>query len=234
MQDSWADILIKSFREVASRLAGFAPRVLAVLTLVLAGWIAAAGARRLVIRILRAADVDGRAARWGITATLARTGIRRLPTELIGQLVFWLIFLIGMLMAIEALEVPAAVGLAPVVIRFLPNLLVAIFVMVIGWLLANFLAQALLIFIVNAQLTGGPALAGAVRWLVILFAASAALTQLGIAREMILLVVGIVFGGTTLALALAFGLGGRHLARNALEGWLQKRADRGHDDISHL
>lgn len=234
MQDSWADILIKSFREVASRLAGFAPRVLAVLTLVLAGWIAAAGARRLVIRILRAADIDGRAARWGITATLARTGIRRLPTELIGQLVFWLIFLIGMLMAIEALEVPAAVGLAPVVIRFLPNLLVAIFVMVIGWLLANFLAQALLIFIVNAQLTGGPALAGAVRWLVILFAASAALTQLGIAREMILLVVGIVFGGTTLALALAFGLGGRHLARNALEGWLQKRADRGQDDISHL
>jgi hypothetical protein len=234
MQDSWADILIKSFREVASRLAGFAPRVLAVLTLVLAGWIVAAAARRLVIRILRAADIDGRAARWGVTATLARTGIRRLPTELVGQLVFWLIFLIGMLMAIEALEVPAAVGLAPVVIRFLPNLLVAIFVMVVGWLVANFLAQALLIFIVNAQLTGGPALAGVVRWLVILFAASAALTQLGIAREMILLVVGIVFGGTTLALALAFGLGGRHLARNALEGWFQKRADRERDDISHL
>ena len=130
--------------------------------------------------------------------------------------------------------VPAAVGLAPVIIRFLPNLLVAIFVMVIGWLLANFLAQALLIFIVNAQLTGGPALAGALRWLVILFAASVALTQLGIAREMILLVFGIVFGGTTLALALAFGFGGRHLARNALESWLQKREDRGPDDMSHL
>ncbi len=234
MQDSWADILIKSFREVAFRLAGFAPRVLAVLTLVLAGWIVAAGARRLVIRILGAADLDGRVARWGMTATLARTGIRRLPSELIGQLVFWLIFLVGMLMAIEALEVPAAVGLAPVVIRFLPNLVVAIFVMVIGWLLANFLAQALLIFIVNAQLTGGPALAAAVRWLVILFAASAALTQLGIAREMILLIVGIVFGGTTLALALAFGFGGRHLARNALEGWLQKRPEPGRDDVSHL
>jgi hypothetical protein len=234
MRDSLADILIKSFREVASRLAGFAPRVLAVLTLVLAGWVVAAGVRRVVIRVLRAADIDGRSARWGITATLGRTGIRRPPSELVGQLAFWLIFLVGMLMAIEALEVPAAVGLAPVIIRFLPNLLVAIFVMVIGWLLANFLAQALLIFIVNAQLTGGPALAGAVRWLVILFAASVALTQLGIAREMILLVFGIVLGGTTLALALAFGLGGRHLARHALEGWLQKREDRGPDDISHL
>src|SRR2546422_3507512 len=234
MQDSWADILVKSFREVACSFAVFAPRVLAVLTLVLAGWLVAAGARRLAIRILRAADIDGRCARWGITATLGRTGIRRPPSELVGQLVFWLIFLVGMLMAIEALEVPAAVGLAPVIIRFLPNLLVAIFVMVIGWLLANFLAQALLIFIVNAQLTGGPALAGAVRWLVILFAASVALTQLGIAREMILLVFGIVLGGTTLALALAFGFGRRHLARDALESWLQKREDRGPDDMSHL
>lgn len=234
MRDSWADILVKSFLEVASRLAGFAPRILAVLTLVLASWIVAAVARRLAIRILLAADVDGRSARWGIIATLGRTGIRRRPSELVGQLVFWVIVLVGMLMAIEALDVPAAAGLAPVVIRFLPNLLIAIFVMVIGWLLANFLAQALLIFIVNAQLTGGPALAGVVRWLVILFSASVALTQLGIAREMILLVFGIVFGGATLALALAFGLGGRHLARRALEGWLQKQPGRGPDDVSHL
>ncbi len=140
---------------------------------------------------------------------------------------FWVIAVVAMLMAIEALDVPAAAGLAPVIIRFLPNLLIAVFVMVVGWLLANFLAQALLIFIVNAQLTGGPALAGVLRWLVILFAASVALTQLGIAREMILLVFGIVFGGATLALALAFGLGGRHLARRVLEDWLRKRQGQG-------
>jgi hypothetical protein len=234
MHESWADILARSFQDVAARLAGFAPRVLAILTLVIVGFIAAAVARRLVVRILRAADVDGRSARWGIVAALARTGIRRAPSDLVGQLVFWVIVLVGMLMAIEALDVPAAAGLAPVVIRFLPNLLIAIFVMVLGWLLANFLAQALLIFIVNAQLAGGPALAGVLRWLVILFSASVALTQLGIAREMILLVFGIVFGGATLALALAFGLGGRHLARRALEDWIRKRQGREPDDMSHL
>jgi len=234
MRDSWADILIKSFQDVAARLAAYAPRVLAVFTLVLVGWIVAAIARKLAIRILRGADVDGRAARWGLIATLGRTGVRRPPSELVGQLVFWVIVLVGMLMAIEALDVPAAAGLAPLVIRFLPNLLIAIFVMVIGWLLANFLAQALLIFIVNAQLTGGPGLASAVRWLVILFAAAVALTQIGIAREMILLVFGIVFGGATLALALAFGLGGRHLARRALDGWLRREQNRGPDDMSHL
>jgi hypothetical protein len=234
MRDEWVDILVKSFREVANRLAAFAPRLLAVLTLVLLGWLVAAFARRLAVRILRAADVDGRCAQWGLTATLRHTGVRRTPSELVGQLAFWLIVLVALLMAIEALEVPAAVGLAPLVMRFLPNLVVAVFVMVIGWLLANFLAQALLIFIVNARLSGGPLLAGALRWLILLFAGSVALTQLGIAREMILLVFGIAFGGATLALALAFGFGGRHLARHALEGWLHKREERGPADMSHL
>ena len=234
MADSWTDILVKSFREVAVRLAGYAPRVLAVLTLVLAGWIVAVVIRRFAIRILRAADLDGRSQRWGLTTTLRRAGLRRTPSGLVGEVVFWVIFLIGLLMAIEALEVPAAVGLAPVIIRFLPNLVIALFVLVVGWLLANFLAQALLIFIVNARLSGGPALAAGVRWLVILFSIGVALTQLGIAREMMLLVFGIVFGGATLALSLAFGLGGRRLARQALESWLEKRKERRPDDISHL
>ncbi|HYB43294.1 MAG TPA: hypothetical protein VEL75_16055 [Candidatus Methylomirabilis sp.] len=234
MRHQWADILITSFRDVVDRLVAFAPRLLAVLTLVLAGWVVAAVARRLALRILRVADIDGRCARWGITAALGHTGTRRQPSALVGQLVFWLIFLVGLLMAIEALGVPAAGDLVPVVMRLLPNVLVAVFVMVVGWLLANFLAQALLIFIVNARLSGGPILAAVVRWMILLFAASVALTQLGIAREMILLAFGIAFGGTVLALALAFGLGGRHLARSALESWLGKRAGRGPADISHL
>jgi hypothetical protein len=237
MQDTWTEILISSAREVAYRLASIAPRLLAALTLALAAWAVAAVLRRLTVRFLQALDLDGRCARQGVTATLARAGIRRPPSEIVGRLVFWIVLVIGLLMVIEALEVPAASGFAPVVIKFLPSLLVAVLVLIIGWLLANFLAQALLIFIVNAQLGGGPLLAGALRWLIILFAASVALTQLGIAREMVLLVFGILFGGTVFGLALAFGLGGRSLAAAALENWLGKRRQRDtdrSDRISHV
>ena len=82
---------------------------------------------------------------------------------------------------------PVAVGLAPLVIRFLPNLLIAVFVLLVGWLIANFLAQTLLIFVVNAQLSGGPLLAGAVRWLVWAFAGGdgASANVRAIARAMI-------------------------------------------------
>ncbi|MBI2163591.1 MAG: hypothetical protein HYU32_05565, partial [candidate division NC10 bacterium] len=124
-------------------------------------------------------------------------------------------------------------GLVAVLLRFLPNLIVAALVMVAGWVLANFLAQAALIGAVNAQVAGAPLIAGAVRWLVLVFAGGAALTQLGIAREMVLLAFGIAFGGTVLALALAFGLGGKELAREILESRLRKQ-DEDPDRPSHM
>lgn len=233
MHETWTDILIASFREVVQRLTVVAPRLLALLTLVLVGWVVAAVARRLVARLLHAADFDGRCGRWGLTASLVRGGIRQPPTALVGRVVFWMIFLVALLMGIEALEMPATAGLVGVVLHLLPNLIVAGLVMVIGWLLANFLGQAALIGAVNAQVAGAPLIAGAVRWLVLVFAGAAALTQLGIAREMVLLAFGIAFGGTVLALALAFGLGGKDLAREILESRLRKQ-DEDRDSVTHV
>ena len=233
MREAWTDILMTSLREVAHRLALVAPRLLATVTLILVGWVMAAVARRLTVRILQAADLDGRCRRWGLTATLSRSGVRQPPTVLVGRLIFWTIFLVALLMGIEALEMPATAGLVAVVLRFLPNLIVAVLVMAIGWLLANFLGQAALIGAVNAQVAGAPLIAGAVRWLVLVFAGGAALTQLGIAREMVLLAFGIAFGGTVLALALAFGLGGKELAREILESRLRKQ-DEDRDSLTHV
>jgi hypothetical protein len=232
MREAWADILMTSLREVAHRLGLVAPRLLAAGTLILVGWVMAVVTRRLTVRILQAADLDGRCRRWGLTATLSRSGVRQPPTVLVGRLIFWTIFLVALLMGVEALEMPATAGLVAVVLRFLPNLIVALLVMAIGWLLANFLGQAALIGAVNAQVAGAPLIAGAVRWLVLVFAGGAALTQLGIAREMVLLAFGIAFGGTVLALALAFGLGGKELAREILESRLRKQ-DEDRDPMTH-
>jgi hypothetical protein len=234
MRDAWSEILVDSFRDMAQRLGAVAPRLLAALTLVLLGWAVATLARRLTARVLAAGDLDARCARWGLSATLARTGVRRSPSELVARVVFWILLVVALLMAVEALEVPATTGLAAAAVRFLPNLVVAALVLLVGWLLAQFLAQAVLIFVVNAQLAGGALAAAAVRWLVLVFAGGVALTQLDIAREMVLIVFGIAFGGTVLALALAFGLGGRDLAREALESWLRRPERDQSDRLTHV
>jgi len=225
MEKAWTDILVSSFQEVTHRLSLLAPRLLAMLTLVLLGWIAAVIARRIVVRLLNAGDVDARCARWGLLPTWSRTGVLPSPTTLVGRLVFWMLLLMAVLMGVEALELTATAGLAALVLRFVPNLIVAALIAVSAWVLANFLSQAALIGAVNAQVAGAPLIAWAVRWLVLVFGGAAALTQLGIAREMVLLTFGIAFGGSVLALALAFGLGGKEVAREILESRLRKQEE---------
>lgn len=234
MRDGWTDIMLASFREVLNHLAAVAPRLLAALALVVLGLTVAALARHLTVRTLRATAVDTHCTRWGVTAALARTGLRQPPSELVGRLVFWVLLVIALLMSVEALEVPATAGLAAMAIRVLPNLVIVLLVLMVGWLIAQFLAQAVLIFLVNAQVRGGAFAAGVVRWLVLLFAGSVALTQLNIGREMVLLVFGIAFGGAVLTLALAFGLGARELAREALESWLRERRPGELDSLPHV
>jgi hypothetical protein len=227
MQQAWTDILVSSFHDVVYRFSTVTPRLLAMLTLVLVGWIVAIIARRVTVRVLSAAHVDARCARSGLMPAWTRSGVLPSPTVLVGQVVFWALLLLALLMGVEALELPATAGLVALVLRFFPNLIVAGLVMIAGWVLANFLSQAALIGAVNAQVAGAPLIAGAVRWLVLVFAGAAGLTQLGIAREMVLLAFGIAFGGTVLALAVAFGLGGKELAREILESRLRKQDEGG-------
>jgi hypothetical protein len=234
MQQQWSDIVLDAMRDVGQRLLFVTPRLLAALTLILLGWVAAALVRRITTRVLGAADLDVRCARWGLTGVLGRGGHRPSPTELLGRLVYWAIFLVGLLMAVEALEMPGTAGAVGVMLAFLPHVIVAVLVVVGGWMLAQFLAQAVLIAAVNAQVAGASLLAAAGRWLVLTVAGAVALTELGVAREMVLLVFGIAFGGAVLALSLAFGLGARELARQALESYLRRAREDSGEPVSHV
>ena len=234
MQQQWSDIVLDTIRDVGHRILFVTPRLLAALTLILLGWIVAALVRRVTVRVLAAADLDVRCARWGLTGVLGRSGHRPSPTELLGRLVYWAIFLVGLLMAVEALGMPGTRGAVGVLLAFLPHVMVAVLVVVGGGMLAQFLAQAVLIAAVNAQVAGATLLATAVRWLVLTVAAAVALTELGVAREMVLLVFGIAFGGAVLALSLAFGLGARELARQALESYLTRARQGRGEPVSHV
>jgi hypothetical protein len=234
MQQQWSDIVFDAMRDVGQRLLFATPRLLAALFFVLLGLTVAALVRRVTIRVLAAADLDARCARWGLTGVLGRGGHRAPFTELLGRLVYWAIFLVALLMAVDALGMPGTAGAVGALLTFLPHVVVAVLVVVGGWILAQFLAQGVLITAVNAQVAGASLLAAVVRWLVLTVASAVALTELGVAREMVLLVFGIAFGGAVLALSLAFGLGARELARHALESYLSRARENGGEPVSHV
>jgi hypothetical protein len=100
-------------------------------------------------------------------------------------------------------------------------------------LLSNFFAEAALIAAVNAQVQEARLIANLVRWGILLFTAAMVLTQLGIAKEIVIAAFTILFGGVVLALAIAVGLGGRNIARDALERrWRKPKDER--DEMTHL
>jgi hypothetical protein len=120
------------------------------------------------------------------------------------------------------------------VFSFLPPLFTAVLILIVGWLVANFLSQGLLIALVNAGLPEARVLARAAHWAVLLFAGATALTHMGIGKEMVLVAFGITFGGLVFALALAFGLGGRYIARELLARRLRREAPPERERLTHL
>ena len=243
MTDFWRDLVLAAMRNMGATLKAVVPSVLAMLTLVVLGavlgWIAGGllgwVAGGLLMRLLRAVDFDRRSRAWGLASPLNRAGIDRPPSEILRLVVFWGIFAIFATMGIDALAIPGAPGATGILMQFLPRSLTAVLILIVGWLAANFLGQTALIAAVNAGLPEARLLARAARWAVLLFAIATALTEVGIGRDMVLIAFGITFGGLVLSLALAFGLGGRVLARQMLERRLRReRAPETPETISHL
>lgn len=215
MNESWVTVLVEVVRGGADRLAAVLPGVLAACALLVAGLTLAWLSRAILVRLLAALDRPLRD--WGVDQALLRAGFSRSPREVLARLVSWLIALVFALLALDALVAPGGAAVTLLVVGLLPHLVAALAIVLIGWLVGNFLGHAALIAAVNAQVAEARLLGRVVRLAVVTFAVATALTHLGIGKEMVLLVFGISFGGLVLALALAFGLGGRHLARRALE-----------------
>jgi len=135
-------------------------------------------------------------------------------------------------MGVDALDLPATANLMSAILGFLPHVIAAILVGLLGILLANFSGEAVLIAAVNAQIQGARFMANMVRWGVIIFTGAMVLTQLGIAKEIVVAAFSIIFGGIVLAMAIAVGLGGRTIAKEALERRL--RREKAGDEFTHI
>jgi hypothetical protein len=231
MNTRWGEGVWAALVALADRLATIGPAVFVMLTLIVLGLLAGALLRAVVSRLARAIGFDRHMERWGIGSSVRGAGVLRAPSDVLGLLFFWATFVIFASLGIDSLGFGGATSF---LVAFVPPLFAAVLVLLVGWLVANFLSQGLLIAAVNAGLPEARVLARAVHWGVLLFAGATALTHLGIGKEMVLVAFGITFGGLVFALALAFGLGGRRLARELLERRLRRDSPPARERLTHL
>ena len=235
MTNFWRDLVMTSIRDTGSKLSAVLPGLFAMVTLLVLGGLLGWAARAILTRIARAVDFDRRSQTWGLVIALARAGIGRPPSQILGLVAYWGVFATFAAMGIEATGVPGTAGATGTLAQFIPRLATSVLILIVGWLAANFVGQAVLIAAVNAGMPEAGLVARAVRWAVLLFAFATTLTHLGIGKDMIMIAFATTFGGVVLALAIAFGLGGRGVARDILERRLRRaREPHPRETITHL
>ncbi len=233
MSDLWGDAMVDAFRGMMKGMALLFPKLLALISFLLLGLVVGSAIKAILTKLLKAVRIDILSERWGLQAALSKAGFRTPPSQIIGRVTFWAVFVIFTFMGIDALDLPATAGLMGQLVGFVPSVITAAFLVLVGVLLSNFFAEASLIAAVNAQVQEARLIASLVRWGILLFTAAMVLTQLGIAKEIVVSAFTILFGGVVLALAIAVGLGGRNIAKDALERRWRKSKDES-DDMTHL
>ena len=209
----------------------FLPRLVAMLLIIGGGLLVALLFKYIVRAILRFSGFDRLSEESGASQALRNVDLPAM-TELVSGLAFWITWLGFTLIGVSVLGISE---LHEQLVRFfqlLPELFVALLIIFAGVLASNFASRAALIGAVNAGFRSPRLWSGSARWLVLLIAISMALEQIGLANQTVVAAFSILFGALMFALALAFGLGGRDLARQVLErhfGLQEPKGTGGHE-----
>src|SRR5919199_1482538 len=218
--------MFEPLQNAISVFLSYIPQLIGALIILIVGYIVAKVLQAVVGRVLQGIGFDRWMERGGIKQFFDRAETNQTPVSILGQLVFWFVFIIAITMAADALGIPQVSAVLAQLIAYIPNIIAAILILILAALLANFLAS-----IVRGA-TGSGLLADIARYAIIVYAAFAAITELGIAVQLTAPTFLIILGAVALAAAIAFGWGGRDVAKDIIERHYNQR-DEAKQNTSH-
>jgi hypothetical protein len=216
--EAWQQLLVSSVTELGQTLAAFLPKLVASLVILGVGWLASSLVAALAERILRQVGVDRAAQRVGISNTLARAGAVPTASRILGQLVFWVLMLTFLLSAVETLGLTAVTGTIDRLIGFLPNVIAAVLLLLLGLLLARFIRNVVSSGAAAADVKAATRLGALAETAVAIVASAVALEQLGIETSVVVMVVASLLGTLVLTLGIGLALGAQPVVTQILAG----------------
>lgn len=209
---NWQVVLLEPAKTVLTQISRFLVNALLVIIILIIGWVIAKFIRTVVTRVLRAVKLDELSDRIELDSILAKGGITYSLSELVGVICYWLGLLVTFVVAINAVGLTIAADLLNRIILYVPNIIAAIFILILGMFIATLLSNIVQTAASNAGLSQTKLLGKIAEVAVIIFAIAITLEQLGIGAEIIKLTTSILLGSLGLGLALAFGLGCKDIA----------------------
>jgi hypothetical protein len=226
--------LTDAMQQMAREFAHYLPRLVVMLIIVFIGWVIACLLKLLVRSILRLTRFSKLSENAGATRLLHQANLPS-ATELVSRFVFWVAWAGFVLLGVSVLGIA---GLQEYISRFflfLPRLFVALVILFFGLVAANFVSRAALLAAVNANFRSSRLLSISIRIIISIFALSMVFEVLGVAEQTMLIAFGTAFGAVMLGLAIAFGIGGKDLAREFLERRLvAEKKEEKDDELSPL
>jgi mechanosensitive ion channel-like protein len=216
MWESFVRELARTMDEILRSFARFLPRFLEMLVIVFVGWLIAYILKVLLRSLLKITRFDKLSEHTGATQLLRGVALPSL-TEIVSRFVFWVAWLGFILLGISVLGVVGIEEHVASFFGFLPRLFAALFILFFGLLAASFFSRTVLLSGVNADLPSPRLISWAVRTMAIVFVVSMAFEELGVGSKTMIVAFALTFGALMLGLALAFGLGGKDLAKKYLE-----------------
>ena len=203
-----------------AQFGAFVPAMFGALIILFAGYLLAKLIERGTERLLRRLRLNELLERGGVLQAVERSGSHFNPARVIANLIFWFVMFAVIMVAANALGMESLATVFSDLVGYIPSLMAAIVVMIVGIVLGRFVGG--LILASAGAVQGGPTLARVGRWGVIILAIFMALQEIGIASEIVTTAFAILFGAVALALALSFGLGNRELAGEVTREWYER------------
>jgi hypothetical protein len=217
--ETWGEAVMVSVTEALQNFLGFLPALIGALLILILGWIISGLLAGLVERGLKAIGFERAAQSTGISGFIERSGSSWTASAIVAEIVKWFIRLLAIQAAASVLGLTQISQIITAIMLWLPNLVVAIVIVVIGALIAKFVSGLVRGSTSQMGFTNPDLLASVAYYAIVVFAVMAAIDQLGIAETVVdTLFIGLV-ATVVLAAGLAFGLGGQQTAAQITAGW---------------
>ncbi len=218
----WGTAVVTSIALALSMFVEAIPKIVGFIVILIIGWIIAALIGAGVAAILRAVRFNQLGERSGLSTFIRDMGIKTDPSGALAERAKWFVRLIVLVVAFDELGLPAVSQIFNQILAWIPNLVVALVVLVIGGLIANFVSDLVRGSTAVSGLGNSNLLATVARYAIWAFAIIVALNQIGIATALVDTLFIAVVGAIALALGLAFGLGGRETAAAMWKDWYRR------------
>ncbi|MFA6502964.1 MAG: hypothetical protein WCT45_01770 [Candidatus Paceibacterota bacterium] len=215
---TWAEVLSQSFQNLFYGLAAFIPNLVVAIIIFIVGWLVGVGLGRVVMQIVNSLRVDQALRATGLEQALSRAGFGFSSGKFLGFLVKWFFIIVFLVAALDVLHLSTVnLFLSEVVLGYLPQVIVAVLILLVAAVLADAARRVVEGSAKVASLNAAGFLGKVAQYAIWTFALLAALAQLNVATAFVqTLFTGIVIA-VSLAVGLAFGLGGQQAAAHYLE-----------------